>query len=158
MWVTIYGHFKVIWMESRDVSVERAQLLEGAGAVTAFELVLVLDVVHALDVGAEVAALRELHAAEGAGVRLLARVLQHVSLETLLLGEAVPAVLADKGPLTGVDALVPDHLGGLHEPLATKLAVVSWSPVFYLCFRPFLDKLQTRFYFLVLDLMLPKIF
>ena len=58
MWVTIYGHFKVIWMESRDVSVERAQLLEGAGAVTAFELlVLVLDVVNSLDVSPEIAAL-----------------------------------------------------------------------------------------------------
>ena len=97
--------------------------------MAALELILVLDVVHPLDVGPEVAALRELHAAEGAGVRLLARVLQQVGLQTLLLGEAVSALLAHEGPLPRVDPLVSDHLGGLQEALTAKLARIARDPV-----------------------------
>ena len=126
--------------------------------MAAFELVLVLDVVHPLDVGPEVAALRELHAAEGAGVWLLTRVLQQVSLETLLLGEAVSTFLAGEGSLPSVDPLVPDHLRGLQEALAAKLARIARDPIFRLCFRPLFDELQTRFKLLVLYLMLPKFF
>ena len=126
--------------------------------MAAFELVLVLDVVHPLDVGPEVAALRELHAAEGAGVWLLTRVLQQVSLETLLLGEAVSTFLAGEGSLPSVDPLVPDHLRGLQEALAAKLARIARDPIFRLCFRPLFDELQTRFKLFVLYLMLPKFF
>ena len=126
--------------------------------MAAFELVLVLDVVHPLDVGPEVAALRELHATEGAGVWLLTRVLQQVSLETLLLGEAVATLLTGEGSLPSMDPLVPDHLRGLQEALAAKLARIAWDPVFRLCFRPLFDELQTRLKLLVLYLMLPKFF
>ena len=125
--------------------------------MAAFELVLVLDAVHPLDVGPEVAALRELHGAEGAGVGLLARVLQQVGLETLLLSEAVAAVLADVGPLPGVDPLVSDHLRGLQESFAAILARVARDPpVLGLCFRPLFDELETRFQLLMLYLMLPQ--
>ena len=126
--------------------------------MAAFEFVLVLDVVHPLDVGPEVAALRELHAAEGAGVWLLTRVLQQVSLETLLLGEAVATLLTGEGSLPSVDPLVPDHLRGLQEALAAKLARIARDPIFRLCFRPLFDELQTRFKLFVLYLMLPKFF
>ena len=126
--------------------------------MSAFEFVLVLDVVHPLDVGPEVAPLGELHAAEGAGVRLLARVPQQVGLETLFLCEAMSALLAGEGPLPSVDPLVPDHLRGLQEALAAELARVARDPIFRLCFRSLFDELKTRFQLLVLNLMLPKFF
>ena len=111
--------------------------------MAAFELVLVLDAVHPLDVGPEVAALRELHGAEGAGVRLLARVLQQVSLKTLLLSKAMAALLADVGPLPGVDPLMPNHLRGLQESFAAILASVARNPPFlWLYFRPLFNELK----------------
>ena len=107
-------------------------------------LILVLDVVNSLDMGPEVAALRELHGAEGACVRLLARMLQQVSLKTLLLSEAMAALLADEGPLPGVDPLMPNHLRGLQESFAAKLASVARDPpVLWLYFRPLFNELET---------------
>ena len=89
---------------------ERPDLPEGAGAVTAAELVLVLDVVHTLYVGPQVASLTELHRAEAACVRLLASVLQLVALQTLLLGESFATLLAHEGSHASVNPFVADNL------------------------------------------------
>ena len=144
-------------MEPGDVSVERAELLEGAGAVRALVLVLVLNIVHPTNVSPEVPSLGELHGAEAAGVRLLSRVLQTVTLQTLFLSEGLPALLALVRSDSRVYPLVSRHLGRFEELLTAVLAAQLISiPGHHL--RPLPDQLQTRLQLLVSQLMLFKLF
>ena len=109
-------------MEPGDVSIEGAELLEGAGAVITLVLVVVLDVMNTPDVRPKISSLRELHGAKAAGVGLLSCVFEAVTLQALFLCEGLATVLTLVRSDSRVNSFVSRHLGRLEELFAAIFA------------------------------------
>jgi hypothetical protein len=82
-----------------------------------------IELVLALQVGLQVAALSEGALTLGTAVGPVPGVALLVHLEGRLLGEGLAAEVALEGPLARVDALVPLELAGLGETLAANVAL-----------------------------------